>query len=88
MMRCTRYLKTLIQGAAFVVFVLQMHFAVQKYQRRPTVSSLGTKRLSELNKVVNVGVCKLSQFDYERAASIGYDSQIEFFSGQLNTGKD
>ena len=88
MKRCASYLKTLIQWAAFVIFAVQMIFAVQKYQQKPTVSSLGTKHLSELNKVIHVVVCKISQFDYARARSIGYDSQIEFFSGQLNTGKE
>ena len=32
MERCSGYLKVLIQGAAVVIFVLQMILAVQKYQ--------------------------------------------------------
>ena len=87
MERCSGYLKILIQGAAVVIFVLQMILAVQKYQSKPTVTSLGTKPLQTLNKPVDVAVCKMSQFDFERAASIGYKYQINFFSGQLNTGK-
>ena len=87
MKSCASHLKTLIQWAAFVIFVVQMIFAVQKYQQKPTVSSLGTKHLSELNKAVLVVICKISQFDFDRASSIGYNTQIEFFSGRLNTGK-
>ena len=87
MMRCAGYLKVFIQGGAFIIFLVQMVFAVRKYNSAPTVSSMGTKSLLDLDKNVLVAICKLSQFDYERSPSIGYRWQIDFFSGQLNTGK-
>ena len=61
MKKCTGYLKVFIQVVAFVIFVLQMIFAVQKYNRRPTVTSLGTKILKDLDKPVEVAVCKLRE---------------------------
>ena len=88
MERCAGYLHVLIKAAAFVFFALQMIFAIEKYNRGPTVTSLGTKSLKDLEKPIDVAVCKLSQFDYEKAASIGYKWQIHFFSGQLCRGKD
>ena len=87
-MRCAGYLKMLIQGGAFVIFVVQMIFAVQKYISKPTMTSMGTKSLSDLDKKVLVAICKLSQFDYKRAPIIGYKYQNDFFSGQLIEGKD
>ena len=61
--------------------------AVQKYNSKPTSTSLGTKSLSNLDKNVLVAICKLSQFDYERAPTFGYKRQSDFFSGQLSTGR-
>ena len=87
MRRCAGYLKTLIQVVAFVIFVVQMVFAVQKYTSKPTVTSLGTKSLKDLDNPVLVSVCKIPQFDYERANSIGYRHNSHFFSGQISTGK-
>ena len=87
MRRCAGYLKTLIQVAAFVIFLLQMVFAVQKYTSKPTVTSLGTKSLKDLDTPVSVSVCKIYQFDYERAKSIGYKHNTHFISGQISTGK-
>ena len=86
MRKCVGYLKTVIQVAAFVIFVVQMVFAVQKYNSKPTVISLGTKSLKDLDKPVLVSVCKTSQFNYERAAKIGYKYHVHFFSGQISTG--
>ena len=88
MKKCAGYLTTLVQGIAFVIFVVQMIFAVQKYQSKPTVSSQGTKSLSDLITPVAVAVCKLSQFDHDRAAEIGYKFQDHVFSGQISTGTD
>ena len=65
-----------------------MIIAVQKYNKKPAFTSLGTKRLQDLDKPILVAVCKLSQFDYANALSIGYKRQTDFFSGQLNTGTD
>ena len=87
MRRSLGYLKTLIQGVAFVIFFVQIVYAVLKYTSKPTVTALGTKSLKDLDKPVLVSVCKASQFDYERAAQIGYEVPSEFFSGQISTGK-
>mgnify|MGYP001200941736 FL=1 len=87
MRRSLGYLKTLIQGVAFVIFFVQIVFAVLKYNSKPAVISLKTKSLKDLDKPVLVSVCKESQFDYERAAKIGYQFQDDFFSGQISTGK-
>ena len=87
MRRSLGYIKTLIQGVAFVIFFVQIIFAVLKYTSKPTVTYLKTKSLKDLDKPVLVSVCKESQFDYERAAKIGYQFQDDFFSGQISTGK-
>ena len=81
------HLRTLIQGAAFVIFVLQMIYAVQKYYSQPIVTSMGSKSLEDVANPVIIAVCKMSQFDYVRAASIGYTRQTYFFSGILTKGK-
>ena len=86
MRRSLGYLKTLIQGVAFVIFFVQIIFAVLKYNSKPTVTSLKTKSLKDLDKPVLVSVCKTSQFNYERAAKIGYKYHVHFFSGQISTG--
>ena len=88
MKRCADYLTNLVKGIALLIFVVQMIFAVQKYQSKPTVSSQGTKSLLDLKNPIAVAVCKLNQFDHERAAGIGYKYQDHVFSGQISTGKD
>ena len=87
MKRFSGYLRIIIQGLASTIFVLQMEIAVQKYYSKPTVTSLGEKHLSHLNKPVAIAVCKLKQFDHDRLQSIGYKWESLFFSGQLNAGK-
>ena len=87
MKRYSGHLRQIIQGVALAIFLMQMEFALQKYYSKPTVTSLGVKHLSHLNKPVAIVVCKLKQYDHDRLQSIGYKWESLFFSGQLNAGK-
>ena len=77
-------LKIILQIVAFVIFSLQMIFAIQKYNAAPTMVSESSKTISNLDKPMLVVICKLNQFDYARARSMGYKSSTPYLSGEHN----
>ena len=76
--------KTLIQAVALVFFVLQMVLAVQHYLARPTMRSPGTKPLSTFKKLIQISVCKASQFNNTYGYDIGYKNTLSYLAGLPN----
>ena len=83
-MEITKIFKTLVEVVAFAAFSLQMILALQHYMEKPTMSSVGTKSLSALDKPLILAVCKQSQFDYSRASEMGYKYSISYLTGTTN----
>ena len=75
-------IKSLVQAAALVFFVLQMVFAVQKYLDKPTMRSPATKPFVTYEKLMLISVCKASQFNYNN--DIGYNRMGDYVKGTPN----
>ena len=75
------YTKRAVKTVALVIFTIQMIFALQKYISNPSMSLLGTKTLSSMDKSMMISVCKSSQFNYSRAQVLGYNWASDFLAG-------
>ena len=80
-------MKQLILAISICLFTCQMWTAWQKYQSEPTMVSKGTKRLFDLNKPLLLTVCKLDQFDPDKASQLGYSSFTDFVAGEIASNK-
>ena len=74
-------LKKLVQLTAFVLFVIQIIGALQKYVNPPVASSPSLQALESLNRPVLVSVCRNSQFNYTHAEALSYNTSTNFFKG-------
>ena len=83
MVECWISLRTVIHGAAFIFFTLQMVFAVQKYMAKPTMVSPETRQFSSLKKPLQITVFKVDQFNNTRAAELAYSLQNHFLAGEI-----
>ena len=83
MVECWISLRTVIHGAAFIFFTLQMVFAVQKYMAKPTMVSPETRQFSSLKKPLQITVCKVDQFNHTHAAKLAYSLQNHFLAGEI-----
>ena len=81
MMREVQGLKTLVLVIAICIFSVQMMYALQRYMSGPTMITGGTKRLSSLNKPIQVTVCKTGQFNYTVAPLLGYKLKGDYVAG-------
>ena len=78
------HLKKFIQTVAFVIFIVLMAFALQKYFDQPLMSSPSFKTLSTLKRSLAVAVCKTSQFNYTYARELTYMGSGTFFRGHIS----
>ena len=78
------HLKKFVQTVAFVIFVVQMAFALQKYFNQPKMSSPSTKPLSTLKRPLAITVCKTSQLNINYAEELTYMFPGNFFRGNIS----
>ena len=78
-------MKWVIQAISFFLFSWQMLKAWQEYQSEPTMVSKGTKTLFGLNKPLLLTVCRLYQFDDDKASQLGYDGFTDFVTGVIDS---
>ena len=83
-MRHLRHLRHLVHVVAFAFLTLQLVLAVQKYMAKPIMTSPGTKPFSSLTKPLKFTVCKVEQFNYIRAAGLGYSAPRKFLAGYIS----
>ena len=84
MARKVQLLKYALQVAAFVIFLVQMSFALQKYFSKPSMKAGKTKNIMSVASPILITICKIDQWDMDVFEQIGYGKASSYYKGKTS----
>ena len=83
MARKGKLLKHALRVIAFVIFVVQMAFALDKYFSKPSMVAGKTMNIMSVESPILITICKVDQVDLDTLEKYGYTNEEDYYGGNV-----